>query len=266
MEINNESIAPFDDFAKSLKQPEQEPELKLEPVSVNLDEIKEQVKDGVGLKCPYCSWTTHANAKNKPRGLKMHISKCSSNPKNKDLEEKPKKKEFKINIEKKEKEREVEIEDVSDNEEEKREKLISDLDILKIKFPTIKYTWNYTQSSSIHHLERQRANFLRILNDEAGTQAMFKLLVVGSKGIEKLANLTNVIDIDGYAQDVNDNHEEIYPILKNLIDTGVLSVSHLSPELRLGIILGSLALTRMDKNRNKDKSFLKETGLDSDAS
>jgi len=253
MEINNESVTPFDDFAKSLKQPE--PELQLEPAPGSLDEIKEE--KGVGLPCPFCDWKTHANAKNKQRGLKMHVSKCPCNPKNKDLEEKPKKKEFKINIEKKEKEREVEIED-NETQEEIREKLISDLDILKIKFPSVPYTWNYSQSSSMHHLERQRANFLRILNDTAGTQALFKLLVVGSKGVEKLADLTNVIDIEGYAEDVNQAHEEIYPILKNLVDTGVLSVSHLSPELRLGIIMGSLALTRMDKNRKKDKSFLVE--------
>ena len=263
-EINQEiKITTFDDFAKSL-QPEPEAE-----TVVDIDKIKEV--EGEGLKCPYCDWRTHKNAKNKQRGLKAHVSKCSLNPKNKDLElpeeeKKNYKRNFKINIEKKDKKKDDdEIEDISDDEE--RDKLISDLDILKIKFPTIKYTWNYTNSSSIAHLQRQRQNFLRILNDEAGSQAMFKLLVVGSKGVEKLANLTNVIDIDGYSQDVNDAHEEIYPILKNLVDTGVLSVSHLSPELRLGIIMGSLALARMDKNRHKDQSFLVQ-GLEeqSDAS
>ena len=256
-------ITTFDDFAKSL-QPEPEQE------TVDIDKIQEV--EGEGLKCLYCDWRTHKNAKNKQRGLKAHISKCSLNPKNKDLElpeeeKKNYKRNFKINIEKKDKKKDDdEIEDICDNSDEEREKLISDLDILKIKFPSIKYTWNYTNSSSIAHLQRQRQNFLRILNDEAGSQAMFKLLVVGSKGVEKLANLTNVIDIDGYSEDVNDAHEEIYPILKNLVDTGVLSVSHLSPELRLGIIMGSLALSRMDKNRNKDNFLVQGLEEHSDPS
>ena len=142
--------------------------------------------------------------------------------------------------------------------DEQREKLIGDLDILKIKFDTIPFNWNYNNNSSVAHLKRQKALFMRVLNDTAGTQAMFKLLVLSSKAVEKVCDISNVVDLDGYAQDVNNAEEEIYPILKNLVDTGVLSVSHLTPELRLGMIMGSLAISRIEKNKVQNKSFLEK--------
>ena len=70
-------ITTFDDFAKSLQSPEPEQE-----TVVDIDKIKEV--EGEGLKCPYCNWKTHKNAKNKQRGLKSHISKCSQGSRSRD--------------------------------------------------------------------------------------------------------------------------------------------------------------------------------------
>ena len=234
----------FDDFVKDL-----EPEIATD---FDVTELNEQ--DGVPLKCPYCKWKTHSNAKDKKRGLKNHIKKCPHNPMNDSKEiptqqiEKKRTRNVKVNIEKIEKEISIE-EELHIDDEEKRLKLISDLDILKIKFDGVSFKWNYSNSSSVKHLTRQKALFLRVLNDSAGTEALMKLLVVSSSAIEKVANITNTVNLEGYALDVNNSRDEIYPILKNLVDTGVVSVEHLSPELRLGMIMISLAATRMDKNR-----------------
>jgi len=47
--------------------------------------------------------------------------------------------------------------------------------------------------------------------------------------------------------------------LKNMVDTGVLDVGHLSPELRLGMIMTSLAINRMEQNKLQNGSdFLDE--------
>ena len=265
----NTEIGNFDDFSKELNSD------NIEEDNSEFDEkkyIEDQVlEDKIGLKCHYCDWVGHCNAKDKKRGLKNHMKKCSKNPKSEldpELESespKPKPKKMKVQILPAKVEKLIdEVEMINLSNDEKRDKLICDLDILKIKFDTIHFNWNYNNNSSIQHLQRQKSLFMRVLNDTAGTAAMFKLLVLGSRAIEKLGDISNVVDLDGYAGDVNNSEEEIYPILKNLVDTGILSVSHLTPELRLGMVLGSLAISRIEKNKVKKKSFLEETEKDSE--
>ena len=86
MEQKKEIVENFDDFTKELEaNPNQELEV-VPKLQQDFDEkkyIEEQVlEDGVGLKCAYCSWSGHANAKDKKRGLKNHMKKCKHNPKN----------------------------------------------------------------------------------------------------------------------------------------------------------------------------------------
>jgi len=245
----------FDDFTKQLNNEE------IEEKEFNIDDVV--LEDGVPLKCPYCDWKGHPNAKDKKRGLKNHIKKCKYNPKNSiENEEEPQQKKVKkVNIDllpPKVEEVLDEFENVKLTKDEQREKLIGDLDILAIKFDNIPFTWNYNQNSSLAHLKRQKTLFMRVLNDEAGTRAMFKLLVIGSKAVEKVADVSKIVDLDGYSQDVDGAEEEIYPILKNLVDTGVLSVGHLTPELRLGMIMTSLAIGRVEKNKLGKSSFLEQ--------
>ena len=265
----NTEIGNFDDFSKELNGDNIEDNSEFDEKKYIEDQILE---DKIGLKCHYCDWVGHANAKDKKRGLKNHMRKCSKNPKSdSELElesESPKpkpKKKMKVEILPPKVESLIdEVEMINLTKDEKRDKLISDLDILKIKFDTIHFNWNYNNNSSVAHLQRQKSLFMRVLNDTAGTQAMFKLLVLGSRAIEKLGDISNVVDLEGYSGDVHSAEEEIYPILKNLVDTGVLSVSHLTPELRLGMVLGSLAISRIEKNKVKKKSFLEETEKDSE--
>jgi len=270
----NEIVKDFDEFVADL-QPQKtenlENETEIKHKDFDIDNIVEV--EGQGLKCPYCNWKTHKNAKDKVRGLKNHIKKCVKCPDNinfdKNLEQqktKPFKRDFKINIEKTDKKKETEVsvdEEVDLNNEENRLKLLSDLDILKLKFTGINFKWNYNNSSSFSVLSRQKALFLRVLNDEAGTEALLKLLVISSSGLEKVANITNVCNLNGYANDVADAREEIYPILKNLVDTGVISVEHLSPEMRLGMVMISLGINRVEKNRIESNSnFLVEQEME----
>ena len=230
-----------------------EPELVLEPEP-----------EPEPLYCSFCDWKTHKNAKDKERGLKNHMKKCQFNPENegKDLQIKKKK----VNIEILPPKVSAVVDEIEhivscESKEEQKDRLVGDLDILKIKFPNIPFSWNYNTNSSVEYLKRHKTLFLRVLNDEAGTRAMLKLLVLGSTAIEKVADISNVVDLDGYAGDVRDSEEEIYPILKNLVDTGVLSVGHLTPELRLGMIMASLAVARIEKNKTKG-NFLNQDDAD----
>jgi len=258
---NSEIAENFEEFSKQLDM--DKTEIDVNPFDINNYVDSQQEEEGVGLKCAFCEWTTHKNAKNKKRGLKGHMKKCRHNPDKipEQLIEKKGDSRVKVNIKKnevedfKEEEEQEEIYDI-DND---REKLVGDLDILRVKFASVPFNWNYTTTSSLKHLRRQKSLFLRVLNDEAGTAAMFKLLVIGSKAIEKVADVSQVVNLEGYAQDVDGAHEEIYPILKNLVDTGVLSVGHLTPELRLGMIMASLAINRVEKNKIQKNSFLDDT-------
>ena len=232
---------------------------EMEETEFNIDNL--QIVEGEPLNCPFCNWKTHANAKDKKRGLKNHIKKCPHNPKNSISENPPPEKTKKVKIDilpPKIEENIDEFEMTGLSRDEQKDKLLGDLDILKIKFESIPFNWNYNINSSVQHLKRQKSLFMRVLNDDMGTRAMFKLLVIGSKAIEKVADVSNTLDLEGYSEDVNQSEQEIYPILKNLVDTGVLSVGHLTPELRLGMIMTSLAISRVEKNKIKKSSFLEE--------
>ena len=244
---NDETIPTFEDLTKQLKGDEYDE-----------SESNEKIEE-LGLKCDFCNWRTHPNAKDKKRGIRTHIKK-KHKQKFKEIYGKSDENVSNINICQPNVENLIsDLETLGDDEDIKKEKLVGDLDILRIKFPDIIFNWNYSPSSSINHLKRQKALFLRVLNDEAGTRAMFNLLVIGSKAVEKVSNLSGVANIDGYAEDVKANDDEIYPILKNMVDTGVLDIGHLSPELRLGMIMCSLAISRLEQNKLGHSDFLVET-------
>jgi len=247
------------DFSNELKGVESE---NVPPEQININEfVSEQtVEGGQPLHCPFCDWKTHPNSKDKKRGLKNHMKKCKHNP---EIMDKQEEKKIANLLPPKVSELVDSFETVGKDEDVVRDKLIGDLDILRIKFATIPFTWNYNENSSVAHLRRQKALFLRILNDEAGAEAVFNLLVLSSQGIEKIGNISGAVDINGYAEDVKQNKQEIYPLLKSMVDTGVLDVGHLSPELRLGMIMTSLAINRMEVNKIEgSNNFLGEANVD----
>ena len=233
-------------------------EIHMENTSTIADDIEDMVTEpGKALKCPFCNWKTHKNAKDKHRGLKNHMKKCKHNPQN--IQEIQQEKNT-INFVPKSVEDIVEkIEDeIKIDNSETKDKLLSDLDLLQIKFSHIKYNWNYSTNSSVDHLKRQKHLFMRVLTDAASTESVFNLLCLASGGIERGVSMSGLANIDGYGNDVKDNKDEIYPLLKQLIDTGQLSVSMLTPELRLGIVMVSLGINRMEKNNAIDHNFLEQ--------
>ncbi len=238
---------------------EQKTEIDTENENTENEEIEEAETEPQPLHCPVCDWKTHKNAKDKERGLRNHIRTkhpeqykqlypSSSSKTKKEIKILPPRTSQVID----------EVEMIGEDTDTKKAKLVGDLDILKVKFADIPFNWSYTPQSSLEHLKRQKALFLRVLNDEAGTQAIFNLLTLSSKALEKVVDTTGLTDINGYADDVRDNKDEIYPILKNMVDTGVLDVGHLSSEMRLGMIMTTLAIRRMEANSVEKRHFLEE--------
>tara|TARA_R110000796_G_scaffold124106_1_gene238517 strand:+ start:167 stop:925 length:759 start_codon:yes stop_codon:yes gene_type:complete len=204
------------------------------------------------ISCDFCKFVTNAKGKDHPRAIRNHIRK--KHP----VEfaeifgkEVPKAKEPKFNIEY----ASPALEEIKDfvegnKDDDVREQLLNDLDLLQAKFSDkIVFKWDYSAGSSLQHLRRKKALFLRLLNDEAGISACFKLLTIGCSGIERLTSSTGVADIGGFSSDISEQRDEIVPILKNLVDTGQISVASLSPEMRLMMIMSSTAIERLEKNR-----------------
>ena len=208
------------------------------------------------LHCDFCSWATHHKTKDKKRGLRNHLKKCDKNPENA-AKNKPTVAFFPKDTD------EVfeTMAEYGKEDEEIHEQLMGDCDLLKAKFSHIDFNWNYTSNSSVRQLKKQKALFLRLLTDSASVDAVFNLVVLGSRAVEKGANVGGV-DISGYSEDVKATRDEIYPILKTMVDTGQLNVSILTPELRLGLLLSSLAVSRLETNSLRDRNFLDEPIVD----
>ena len=236
----------FQEFVEDLKTDENKPKEFIR-------DFKVEPSEGEPLFCTHegCEWKTHKNAKDKKRGLKNHMKKCQYGPlalvKNEEIVEEEQATPW-----------QWEDQNGREMDDNVRDKLIGDCDLLKVKFAHIPFTWDYSPNSSIKHLKRQKALFLRVISDEAGAEAVFNLLCLGSKAIEKVGQASGVVDIDGYASDVRINKDEIYPILKQMVDTGVLDIGHLSPELRLGMIMAQLMIARVEANSTQRSGFLDE--------
>ena len=169
----------------------EEEELQFDEGIVNTEsaEIELVEEEGEPLYCSHCDWKTHANAKNKQRGLKDHIRKNHPDEYKAEYGKNSTKK-----YTKKTKQKIIiappriaeELDKITENievldEESIRQKLLGDLDLLQIKFSQIDFTWNYNISSSLKHLRRQKSLFLRVLNDAASTEAVFNLKNRGYK-------------------------------------------------------------------------------------
>ena len=220
------------------------------------DEPVEEEAKGKSVHCDYCDWKSNPKGKDHKRAIRGHIR--TKHPA--EFEELyGKKKSQVVNVEFLPPVVESVMEVMEPlNEDEMREKLLCDLDLLQAKFPSIPFNWDYSSSSSITQLKRKKNLFMRILNDSAGTEAVFKLLTIGCVGAERVTRSLGVADIDGYARDISNQREDIMPILKNLVDPGQLDIGHLSAEVRLIMIMGSTALERMEKNRILHNGSLNE--------
>jgi len=203
-------------------------------------------------ECDLCDWKPKKNCKDFKRALREHYKKA--HPEYYEANFKTRKsKKTKINILQAVSDKVEEVKEHTTNvgvsEEEQREQLIEDLNVLKVKFKDIDYDWVYNNNSSLELLKREKSMFMRILQDKVGTKAIFNLLIVGSKGAERVCDSLGLADLEGYSGDVKSSEDEILPILQEMVDTGLISSKALTPEIRLGMVMASLGVNRMEKNR-----------------
>jgi hypothetical protein len=72
---------------------------------------------------------------------------------------------------------------------------------------------------------------------------------MGARGMEKITSSLGVADLDGFSSDIRSKDEEILPIIKEMIDLGIIESTAISPEVKLMLVLGNVAVARMERNR-----------------
>lgn len=182
-----------------------------------------------------------------------------------DKEEKPKKSKRKYTRKPKPKTKPAEeiFEDLNElqmtdnyvSEYDQKKQLVEDLDILCYKFKeVISYSPKYSfPETSVGELERQKSLMLRIVGEKASINASFEVLLFMCRGGEKITNSLGVLDLEGLSGDIEVKKEPIIEILKELVDTGIISVEEVKPEVKLLILMSNIVVNRMEINKAKKK-------------
>ena len=87
------------------------------------------------------------------------------------------------------------------------------------------------------------------MSDKSGVDAAFALMLVGCRGAESATSFLGLADISGLSTDVAELREDFLDILREMVDTGVISSTQLSPEVRLGMLLVQVGVHHMERNR-----------------
>lgn len=238
-ENENEPAVSFDEFCETQK-----------PTDNELHEVIEDIKPletlNLELKCEFCGYKPRKHAKNQEKALNDHIKKCGKKPKETILlNVEPKKQNVVALIQ--------EVETLKDSGlpiDQQKLKLIEDLEVLKHKFKDITYKPSYSYpETSLESLQRIKNTYIRIISDKAGSNTAFNMLVMGARGMEKITNSLGIADLEGFSSDVRDKDEEIIEIIKEMIDLGIIESTAISPEIKLMLVLGNVAVSRMERNR-----------------
>lgn len=165
-----------------------------------------------------------------------------------------KKKEIKIVPTEKIVEELEEIQETFMDDDDLKSKLCEDLQILEYKFKDhIKLDLRYSYpETSIKELQRQKSLYLRLINESASVSACFEAMCFGVRGLEKVSNSLDIIDINGLSDDINDKREELCDIIKELVDMGQIQIAELTPEIKLVLLMTNITVRRLEKNRSSN--------------
>ena len=151
-------------------------------------------------------------------------------------------------------------EEIKKNEEqdrlmdEKRINLYNQLFVLKQKFPDNTGEIIISKDMNVRTLEEKKSLILKIITQKNSENVVFETLLLCARTGERGMNYFNVNALDGYAENLNESKEDIIPVLKEMIDTGEIDTSMMTPQLRLMIIMSSVAVKTIEKNNDKKNS------------
>lgn len=238
----------FNDFINEVSEPKEE---KINISIDGLDDLKEPESEQ--LCCPYCSFIPRSHAKNKQKSILNHIKKKHPERLQEYLSNNAIPAEVKK--EKKQKISEV-IESIDESsiyigtEDDQKLALVSDLDILQAKFPTLWKCPAYSYpESSIEHLKRIKSTYTKLITDKLTNKLALSTIVGLAKMGERVSESLNICNLDGYAYNIQQNEEELLSIIDELIQSQALDMSLITPDIKLGICLLNIGIRTAEQNK-----------------
>lgn len=243
-----ESSESFDTFIE--ENTEEKPINEEHNIIENKDVMTLETDDDV-LTCPYCNYVPRSHCKDKQKAIQNHIKKKHPEKLNSFLNN---------NTKKVKKSTPIEVSETIENincldEDEEKLKIVQDLDILKIKFPNLYNPPSYSYpESSLEHLKRIKATYKRLISDKMTCNMAMNLLVAFGKGAERVSGSLGVCDLDGYADNIARNDEEFKQILDELMESNMVNLDIITPDVKLGIALLSCGIKTAESNKIQKNS------------
>jgi len=138
--------------------------------------------------------------------------------------------------------------------EEKKNNLYNQLFVLKQKFPENTGEIVISKDMNLKTLEDKKSLILKIITQKNSENVVFETLLLCARTGERGMNYFQVDALDGYAENLGEAKQDIIPVLKEMIDTGEIDTTMMTPQLRLMIIMSSVAVKTIEKNNDKKNS------------
>ncbi len=149
-------------------------------------------------------------------------------------------------------------------ENEKKVNMYNQLFVLKQKFPDNTGEIHIDKDMSLKVLEEKKSLILQIITTKNSENVVFETLLLCCRSGERGLNYFGVEAMDGYADNVDNMKSDIVPILKEMVDTGEIDTSMMTPQLRLMILMSSVAVKTIEQNNDKKKNQNIVEDLDTD--
>ena len=146
--------------------------------------------------------------------------------------------------------------------DEKKINMYNQLFVLKQKFPDNTNEIHIDKDMSLKILEEKKALILQIITTKNSESVVFETLLLMARSGERGLNYFGVQALDGYADNVDNQREDIIPILKEMVDLGEIDTSMMTPQLRLMIVMSSVVVKTIEQNNDKKKNQLVADNLD----
>jgi len=142
--------------------------------------------------------------------------------------------------------------------------MYNQLFVLKQKFPENTTEIHIDKDMSLKVLEEKKSLILQIITTKNSENVVFETLLLMCRSGERGLNYFGVEALDGYSDNVDTMKGDIIPILKEMVDTGEIDCSMMTPQLRLMILMSSVAVKTIEQNNDKKKNQNIVEDLDTD--
>jgi len=141
-------------------------------------------------------------------------------------------------------------------DEEKKTHLYNQLFVLKQKFPDNLENIHINPEMNMKTLNEKKDLIMTIITQKNSHNVVFESLLLMCRTGERGLDYFGVDALEGYAENVGEAKDDIVPILKEMIDTGEIDCSMMTPQLRLMIVMSSVAVKTIEKNGDKKKNAI----------